>query len=137
MLVAAAPPSTNHPTLPVQVTFGEPADEELEVISLLGVRDPNEEWGPLGTQRPTEETYQFEVGIKVDLPDRTPAEVDARGWALRDMVREVIYDDWTLGGTVRVARNGESRTIGVQRGAKGTPVIFILHHVVVEARVVG
>jgi len=96
-----------------QVTFGPPAiAEEQEVVALLGVLNPTETPAALG-QRRVEETYHLEVGIKVHNPAGDPAEVDQRGFELRQQVRAVIEADLTLSGTVRTALIVSDTTDGV------------------------
>jgi len=119
-------------TTGVQVTFGPPDSyEEQEVVALLGVFDPREEPAALG-QRRMEETYHLEVGIKVHDPAGNPADVDARGFALREDVRTVIESDLTLAGTVRTALISSDTTDGVMPAEGAGFVIFF--RLLVECR---
>lgn len=151
LLVADAPLSItptphNHQPRPVQITYGPPAHEELEVVALLGVRSPEEEVGALGARR-REEVYELEVGVKVHDPTAGPAtaeaiaagtrtqiDVDARGFELAEWVRSVVHHHWTLSGTVRAAGVTRQITEGVQLAEKGA-LIFLLLTIECEATV--
>ncbi|MGH9225700.1 MAG: hypothetical protein ACRD2W_18380, partial [Acidimicrobiales bacterium] len=83
-----------------QVTFGEPAGhEEQVVVALMGVLDPTEEAAQLGDAE-RHEDYRLEVVVKAHDPTGDPQDVDARGWELADMVRAVVRADRTLGGAL-------------------------------------
>jgi len=98
----------------VQVTFGAPAGhEEQEVVALLGVDDADEEDVALGAQR-SDEVFVLEVGIKVYDPAGDAPEVDAKGFALYEVLRSVVNANRTLGGTVRRAKVSRLRTDGAQ-----------------------
>lgn len=129
LLVAGAPAQTAQPARKVQVSYGPPVHEEMEVVALLGVRDLVEDTGALGARR-REEEYGLEVGIKVHNPaagagSTAAALVDARGFELAEWVRTVVHRHWTLNGTVREAAVTRLITEGVQLAEKGC-LIFIL-----------
>lgn len=134
LLVADAPAATSQvPTQlpkPVQVVFGPPATEQLEVIALLGVRAPDEDDGALGARR-REESYDIEVGIKVHNPaagagSEAAMLVDARGFELAEWVRSVVHGHWTLSGTVRTAAVTGQITDGVQLADRGALIFLLL-----------
>lgn len=142
LLVADAPPAAAYEfgqaVGKVQISYGPPAHEELEVVALLGVRSPVEDVGALGARR-REETYELEVGVKVHNPaagaGSTAAElVDARGFELAEWVRSVVHGHWTLSGTVRAAGVTRQVTDGVQLADKGA-LIFLLLTIECEASV--
>lgn len=144
LLVADAPDRSantyGETARPVQISFGPPAHEEMEVVALLGVRNNDEDWGALGDQR-REESYQLEVGIKVHNPSAGAGSeaaelVDARGFELAEWVRSVVHGHWTLNGTVRVASVTAQITDGVQLPDKGA-LIFILLIITCDADVVN
>jgi hypothetical protein len=143
LLLAGAPPATavahGHPARPVQISFGPPATEDMEVVALLGVRDPAEDVGALGARR-REEEYEIEVGVKVHNPaagagSEAAMLVDARGFELAEWVRSVVHGHWTLNGTVRAAGVTRQITEGVQLADRGA-LIFLLLTVACEASVV-
>ena len=131
----------------VQISYGPPAHEEQEVVALLGVRDVSEDAGAIGARR-REEEYELEIGVKVHDPTagpvtaealaagkRTAIDVDARGFALAEWVRQTVHRHWTLSGTVREAAVTRQVTDGVQLAEKGA-LIFILLTVYCVAAVV-
>lgn len=143
LLVADAPDATavqsNHLPRPIQIAYGPPAHEDMEVVALLGVRSPEEDVGALGARR-REEEYELEVGIKVHNPaagagSEAAILVDARGFELAEWVRSVVHGHWTLSGTVRTAGVTRQVTEGVQLVDKGA-LIFLLLTVACEASVV-
>lgn len=150
LLLADAPVATSVQrglSKPVQIGFGPPAHDELEVVALLGVRDLAEDAGALGARR-REEEYGLEVGVKVHDPTagpptpeaiaagkRTSIDVDARGFELAEWVRTVVHRHWTLNGTVREAAVTRLITDGVQLAEKGA-LIFLLMTVECVASVV-
>lgn len=143
LLLADAPDRTanTHGELPrpIQVSYGPPAHEEMEVVALLGVRDVSEDAGAIGARR-REEEYEIEVGIKVHDPaagagSEAAILVDARGFALAEWVRQTVHRHWTLSGTVREAAVTRQVTDGVQLAEKGA-LIFILLTVECVAAVV-
>jgi hypothetical protein len=142
LLLADAPAATavqfNHLPKPIQISYGPPAHEEMEVVALLGVRSPVEDVGAQGARR-REETYELEVGVKVHNPaagaGSTAAElVDARGFELAEWVRATVHGHWTLSGTVRSAGVTRQVTDGVQLADKGA-LIFLLLTIECEASV--
>lgn len=109
----------------VQRTFGPPAAyEEQQVVSLLGLRDSDEDDAALGAQR-HEETYELEIALKAHDPAGTAESVDARGFAIADIVRRVVHSNRTLNATVRDARVISQTTVGVQAAEGGGWVIFL------------
>jgi len=143
LLVADAPDRTaNVPTQlpkPIQISFGPPATEDMEVVALLGVRSPDEDVETLGAFR-RQETYELEVGVKVHNPaagagSEAAMLVDARGFELADWVRSVVHGHWTLSSTVRTAAVIRQVTDGVQLADKGA-LIFLLLTVEVTASLV-
>lgn len=138
LLVADAPAQTAQPARTVQIAYGPPAHEEMEVVALLGVRDLAEDVGALGARR-REETYEIEVGVKVHNPaagagSDAAALVDTRGFELAEWVRMVVHGHWTLSGTVRAAGVTRQITDGVQLADKGA-LIFLLLTIECEASV--
>lgn len=113
------------PDEPVQVTFGPPENfQEQEVVALLGLFNPDEQDAALGAQR-HEETYDLEVALKKHDPAGNPDAVDARGFAMADIVRGVVHSNRTLGGAVRDARVISQTTDGVERSEGGGWIIFV------------
>jgi hypothetical protein len=138
LLLADAPAQTAQPAKTVQISYGPPVHEEMEVVALLGVRTPTEDVGALGARR-REETYELEVGVKVHNPaagagSEAAVLVDARGFELAEWVRSVVHGHWTLNGTVRSAGVTRQITDGVQLADKGA-LIFLLLTVECEASV--
>jgi hypothetical protein len=140
LLVADAPDRTanTYGELPrkVQISYGPPAHEEMEVVALLGVRQNDEDWASLGASR-REETYQLEVGVKVHNPaagagSEAAMLVDARGFEVAEWVRRTVQRNWTLDDTVRIAAVTSQITDGVQLAEKGC-LIFLLLAVTCEA----
>ena len=139
LLVAGAPAQTAVPARKVQIAYGPPAHEEMEVVALLGVRNVDEDAGAIGARR-REEEYLLEVGVKVHNPAAGAGSdaaklVDARGFALAEWVRTVVHRHWTLSGTVRTAFVSSQITDGVQLPDKGA-LIFLLLTVECAAAVV-
>ena len=143
LLLAGAPDRTantyGEAAKKVQISYGPPAHEEMEVVALLGVRDVSEDAGAVGARR-REEEYELEIGIKVHNPaagagSEAAVLVDARGFALAEWVRTVVHRHWTLSGTVREAAVTRQVTDGVQLAEKGA-LIFILLTVYCAAAVV-
>ena len=127
------------------VKFGYPLGyEEQEVVALGGVEDTSEEPAALGGQR-HEETYTLLVEIKVYDPAGEADDVDQRGWALADEVREVVNTttdaDRNLKGAVRWARVGALVSQGAVPARLATDtlaagwVIFITVRVVCAERI--
>lgn len=107
----------------VQVTFGPPdAYEEQEVVALLGVETPDEDPATIGGARPREETFVLVVAVKVHGPSDDALTVDARGWALLDIVRSTVYANQTLAGALsqpgwaRVASQTSDAVVPVEDG---------------------
>ena len=124
LLAAAAWPA---PT--PQVTFGAPdAYEDQQVVSLLGVQDPSEEFAALGAQRRAE-SYLLEVGVKAHDPGATAQVVDARAFAYADTVRGVVSANPTFAGappaTVLPAEVISQTSDGAQAAEGGGWVCFI------------
>ncbi len=96
LLVTAAPTSSTQPDRKVQVAFGPPDSyEDQEVIALLGVETPDEDARALGRNQRHEE-YVLIVGVKAYDPTGTAASVDARVYALADVVRSTVNGNDTL-----------------------------------------
>jgi len=111
-----------YPGAAPQVTFGPPdAYEQSEVVALLGVDAPDEEPAVIGGTRPREERFVVVVAVKAHDPSGTAATVDARGWALMDEIREVVYANQTLSGALTAAGWARiaSQTSGGARPAEG------------------
>lgn len=111
-LAADPPPSTNDPDETIQVVFGDPAAyQEQEVVAVRGLRPPNdEEQVLLGPAQPQDEQYAIGVTVKVHNPAADAATVDARGFALADWVRQVVYADRTFGGVLVLGATIASQT---------------------------
>ena len=112
-----------------QVTFGAPdAYEDQQVVSLLGVQDPGEEFAALGAQRRAE-SYLLEVGVKAHDPGATAQTVDTRAFAYADTVRGVVADNPTFAGpppaTVLPAEVISQTSDGAQAAEGGGWVCFI------------
>lgn len=87
-----------------QLAFGAPgAYEEQEVVLLMGVEAPDEDDALFGGPKPRDEIFTLVVGVKVHDPAGEAVDVDARGFALADEVRDVVYGDSTLGGSLSPA----------------------------------
>lgn len=122
---------------PVQVAYGAPSGHEAaEVVAMLGVQTPSaEEARGLG-QRRVEESYVLEVAVKVHDPGAETAEaVDLRGFALADVVRQVVRANITLDAAVRTALVVSQGSEGAQPAQGGGWVIFVTLGVECKARV--
>lgn len=85
LLVAASWPAPKP-----QITFGRPdAYEDQQVVALLGIQDPDEDFAALGAQRHAE-SYLLEVGVKAHDPGATAQVVDTRAFGYADTVRGVV-----------------------------------------------
>ena len=145
LLLAEAPDSAvvqhNQLPRPILVTFGLAGHEQLEAVSLLGVRSAVEDAGAIGARR-REEEYDLDVVVKVHHPaagdDHDSRKVfDTRGFYLIEWVRSVVHRHWTLNGTVRTAFVSEWVTDAVQPADKGPGLtMFALMQVHCEASVV-
>lgn len=129
-LLAAHTWPDNDPTNPVQVSFGAPdAYEAQEVVALLGVQDPDEEFAAIGVGRKSE-TYLLEVGVKAHDPGAADAQaVDLRCFTLADEVRGVVSANPTFPGappiTVSPAEVISQTSDGAQSAEGGGWVCFI------------
>lgn len=131
--------ANTYPGAVPQVTFGRPdVYEEPEVIALLGVEAPDEEPAVIGGPKPREERFTIVVAVKAHDPAGTAATVDARGWALMDEVREVVYANQTLSGALSApgwARIGsQTSEEGAQPAEGGGWVLFGKVRVACRAR---
>lgn len=145
LLAATAPDATaQHATSPrrkVQVVFGVPSHEEMEVVALLGVVSPREDVESLGAMRRDEE-YDIEVGVKAhdptagdDAESRKAHEL--RGYELVEWVRSTVHGHYTLNDTVRTAFvTGGGEYGGVQRLDKAGLVAFHLLTIHCEADII-
>lgn len=128
LLTAAAADNTN-PLYGVQIAWGDPlAAEEQEVVSMRGLRPPNdEEQVLLGPTQPQDETYAIGVTVKAHDPAGEAATVDARGFALADGVREAVYADRTFGGVLAFGARVVSQISAdaAQPAEEGGFVIFV------------
>lgn len=112
-----------------QVTFGAPdAYEEQEVVALLGVQDPDEEFAALGAGRKAE-SYVLEVAVKAHDPGAANAQtVDTRCFALAEAVRVVINANPNFAGavptTVLPAQVVSQTSVGAQPAEGGGWVCF-------------
>lgn len=102
---------------PISMIFGLPStivEEEQEVVAMLGIEGPSEDPAAFGNRR-RQEVYDILVGVKVHQPDGTRQTVDARGFEIIDMVRNVALDSAhnTLGGHVLWCGPAAVRTDGV------------------------
>lgn len=124
-----------------QVTFGAPdAYEEQEVVALLGIQDPDEEFAALGANRKAE-TYDLEVGVKAHDPGAANAQaVDTRGFALAEAVRVVVNANPTFAGappiTVLPAQVISQTSVGAQAAEGGGFVIFLRLLIRCQTRVI-
>lgn len=130
--------ANTYPGAVPQVTFGPPdAYEEPEIIALLGVDAPDEEPAVIGGPKPREERFVIIVGVKAHDPAGTAATVDARGWALMDEVREVVYANQTLSGTLTApgwARIESQTSVGAQPAEGGGWILLGKVRVACRAR---
>ena len=123
-----------------QVTFGIPmANEEQEVVAMLGVETGDEDDAVIGGARPREESFTLVVKVKVYGPEDDSATVDARGWEIADTVRDVVYDNRTMSGALAPtgwARVSSQTSPGAQpiEDAPGW-VIFIEVRILCRARI--
>lgn len=99
----------------VDVVFGPPdAYEAQEVVSLLGVFDPQEQHAALGINV-RDERYDIEVAVKVHGPVSTAQETFNRSRVLVDAVVNSVNDTTTgrtLNGTVTDAEVRSTTTSG-------------------------
>lgn len=130
-----------YPGLTPQVAFGAPAAyEEQEVVALLGVRDPDEEFAALGAQRRAE-SYVLEVGVKAHDPGAATAQVvDGRCFALADEVRAVVTANPNFAGappiTVLPAEVISQTSDGAQAAEGGGWVAFCVLQVRCQTRII-
>lgn len=129
----------SYPGAVPQVTFGPPdAYEEPEVVALLGVESPDEEPAVLGGPRPRDEFFVLIVGVKAHDPAGTATSVDARGWALADEVREVVYANQTLTSSLTApgwARVESQTSDGAQPAEGGGWVCFVKVRIFCRSRI--
>lgn len=93
--------ANTYPGAQPQVTFGPPdAYEEPEVVALLGVESADEDPVFFGEAGSRDEAFTIVVAIKAHDAAASAQTVDARCWALADEVREVVYANQTLSGTL-------------------------------------
>lgn len=129
-----------YPGAAPQVAFGAPAAyEEQEVVALLGVRDPDEEFAALGAQRRAE-SYVLEVGVKAHDPGAATAQVvDGRCFALADAVRSVVTANPNFAGapptTVLPAEVISQTSDGAQAAEGGGWVAFCVLQVRCQTRI--
>lgn len=114
-LLAAAPALSG-----VQVHFGAPAAyEEQEVVALLGVQDPDEEFAAIGAQRKAE-SYVLEVGVKAYNPGAKAGQgVDTRCFALAEAVRAVVGANPTFAPDTVLPASVTSQTSDGAQPAEG------------------
>lgn len=145
LLEANAPDAlAQHATAPrrkVQISFGPPGHEDMEVVALLGVRTPKIDVETLGAMR-REEEYDIDVGIKVHDPaaadDADSRKLfDGRGFFLAKWVDSVVIGHYTLSGTVRTAFVTEQITDGIQPAEKTGLIFAALLSVHCTADIVG
>lgn len=120
----------------VQVVFGVPdAYEEQEVVAMLGVGPTDEDPATLG--RPTtDERFTIRVACKVHDPAaKTGAQVDARCFAIADVIREVVADNRTLGGVVVMAGVSGQDSDGAVPAKGGGWVCFNTVSIACRARI--
>lgn len=113
----------------VQVAFGAPdAYEAQEVVALTGVESPDEEPAVIGGPRPRDESFVLLVAVKAHDPSATTGQsVDARCFALMDVVRSTVYANQTLTATLTSpgwARIQSQTTEGAQPAEGGGFVMF-------------
>lgn len=124
-----------------QVTFGAPdAYEEQEVVALLGVQDPDEEFAALGAQRKAE-SYLLEVGVKAHDPGAADAQtVDTRAFALAEAVRVVVNANPNFAGavptTVLPAQVISQTSVGAQAAEGGGWICLIRLLVRCQTRII-
>lgn len=129
------------PGVKPQVTFGAPdAYEEQEVVALLGVRDPDEEFAALGAQRKAE-SYDLEVGVKAHDPGAVNAQaVDTRAFALAEAVRVVVNANPNFAGapptTVLPAQVISQTSVGAQAAEGGGFICLIRLLVRCQTRII-
>ena len=128
-----------YPGAAPQVTFGPPADyEQQEVVAMRGVESPDEEPAVIGGPRPRNEQFVIIVDVKAHDPAGTAASVDARGWALMDEVREVVYADADLSGSLGTAgwaRIASQTSDGALSAEGGGWVFFGTVRILCQARI--
>jgi hypothetical protein len=123
-----------------QVEFGAPAAyEEQEVVALLGVQDPDEEFAALGAQRKAE-SYDLEVGVKAHDPGAVNAQaVDTRAFALAEAVRVVVNANPNFAGappiTVIPAQVISQTSDGAQAADGGGWVAFCVLRIRCQTRI--
>lgn len=112
--------ANTYPGAQPQITFGPPdAYEEQEVVALMGVEAADENLAVFGTTGSRDEVFTIVVAIKVHNPGGTAQVVDARCWELADEVREVVYANQTLSGSL--TSPGTAR-VSSQTGEGAQPV---------------
>lgn len=122
-----------------QVTFGPPdAYEEPEVVAMLGVEAADEDSAVFGDVTPRDEAFTIVVAVKAHDPAGTASSVDARCWALADEVREVVYANQTLTGSLTApgwARITSQTSDGAQQAEGGGWIAFCQVRVLCRAGV--
>lgn len=113
--------ANTYPGAVPQVTYGLPAAyEDQEVVALMGVEVATEELAFFGTTGSRDEAFTIVVAIKAFDPAADTAQVvDARCWVLADEVREVVYANQTLSGSLTAP--GSAR-VSSQTGDGAQPV---------------
>lgn len=120
----------------VQFSYGPPdAYEANEVVALMGVHEPDEEWAALGAERKAE-TFVLQVGVKVYDPAESSARtVDVRALELVDEVRDVVHTNLTLGSAVMFCQARQTRSEGALPAADGGWGIMLFVDVACTARI--
>ena len=119
-----------------QVTFGAPdAYEDQQVVSLLGIEDPDEEFAALGAQRRAE-SYVLAVGVKAHDPGGTAQTVDTRAFSYAETVRGVVGANPTFPPDAVLPAEVVSQTSdGAQSAEGGGWVCFIRLLIRCQARI--
>ena len=121
----------------VEVVFGRPdAYAARKVVALGAVIDSSEEPEQLGNRK-MEEEYTVLVGVKVHGPELTDTAqaIEAEGFRICDVVRDVVNANLTLSATVRTALNAGAESPGVQPAVGGGWVIFLVRRIDITARI--
>lgn len=131
--------ANTYPGAQPQVTYGPPdAYEEPEVVAMLGVEAPAEDPAVIGGARPRDEVFVIVIGVKAHDPAGTAQTVFTRCMALADEVREVVYANQTLTGSLTApgwARIESQTTDFAQQADGGGWVAFARVRVLCRARI--
>jgi hypothetical protein len=122
----------------VQVTAGHPGDDvDVNETVFLHDCESSADWKLLagGTIPPREAELTIEVVVQVGRLGNEQDSVRARALELAAVVEEATRDDFTLGGTVRVAHVEEVKQTTVRPESRAAWLCQVVLTVLAEARI--